>query len=336
MSSKNNQSEPNRDACPSLSSGATRFLFPLLLIGSAIAVTPACAQPVPSVATPVISMNDPLAVAIYQWRALGQSESYSFSSYASFLIAHPGFPDETAMRNNAEKMLRPDGESVDQVIAFFRKFPALTATGNLRFAEALAARGYRDEARAAARAAWVGGALTPEDETRLTTNFADAAQPGDHDVRMDRLLWDRSTQNAARQIYLVSPAKRAIFDARLALLTKAPDAASKYAAVYPSAKGDAGFLADLNYWQRSTGQLFAARETLANPRQLMAPPTDPGKWLDTLLVNAKGASNDRQYATAYNIARSVGGRDQPVQPLCGCREICTDPCKGVLLGRTRR
>jgi soluble lytic murein transglycosylase len=311
MSSKNNLPGPNRDGFPSLSSGATRFLFPLLLIGAGFVTAPAAAQQTAPTANPVISMNDPIAVAIYQWRALGQSDSYSFASYASFLIAHPGFPDETAMRKNAEKMLRPDGESADQVITFFRKFPALSATANLRFAEALAARGYRDEARAAARAAWVGGALTPVDESRLTTNFADAAQPGDQDVRMDRLLWDRSTQNAARQLYLVSPAKRAIFEARLALLTKAPDAASKYAAVYQSAKGDAGFLADLNYWQRNTGQLFAARETIANPRQLIAPPIDPDKWLDTLSVNAKGANNDRQYATAFNIARQIGDTYAP-------------------------
>ena len=305
---------PNRGAPPALSSRPYRFIALALVSSTALTATAACGQPSPSV-SPSLQMvqptqpsfsTDPTASAIYQWKALSQSDTYSFSTYASFLLAHPGYPDAMAMRRNAERMMRAGGESSDQVVAYFRRYPALTSAGNLRFAEALAAKGLRDEARTAARTAWVGGALTPEDESRLLTGFADAIQPGDNDKRMDRLLWDRSTVNAARQLVLVSPAKRSVFDARLAMLTKAPDAASKSGIVYDSAKNDAGFLADRNWWQRNTGQFPASRDTLAAPRALIAPPTDPDKWLDTLYITAKAANNDLQYATAFNIARQLG------------------------------
>ncbi len=280
------------------------------MAGAAMAATAACAQPAPSGISPYSFGNgtatDPIANAVYEWRTLSQSDSFAFASYASFLISHPGFPDALAMRKNAEKMLRPGLESNDQVIAFFRKYPALSPTANLRFAEALSARGFRDEARAAAQAAWVGGALAPEDEARVINSFADAIQPGDNDARMDRLLWDRATTNAARQLVLVSPAKRAIFDARLAMLTKAPDAAAKSGIVFDNARNDAGFLADRNWWQRNTGQLPASRELLAAPRALSAPPLDPDKWLATLYVTAKAANNDGQFSTVYSIARQLG------------------------------
>ncbi len=273
-------------------------------------VVSACAQPLtpdnyraPAAFT---NINDSIANAVYEWRTLSQSDSFAFSSYANFLINHPGFPDAMAMRRNAEKMLRPGLESNDQVIAFFRKYPALTPTANLRLAEALSARGYRDEARSAARAAWVGGAMSPEDEARVINSFADSIMAGDNDARMDRLLWDRATTNAARQLVLVSPARRAIFDARLAMLMKMPDAASKSALVFESARNDAGFLADRNYWQRNTGQLPASRALLAAPRSLSAPPLDPDKWLSTLYVTAKAADNDGQYSNVYNIARQIG------------------------------
>ena len=310
MMTKQISNRANRGAHPFLSSTARRFIIPLLMTSAALGSTAACGQPAAgNLPAPVFaasqSSSGQIANAVYEWRTLSQSDSYAFASYAAFLINNPGFPDAMAMRKNAEKTLRAGLESNDQVIAFFRRYPALSATGNLRFAEALSAKGARDEARVAARAAWIGGALAPEDETRLLTGFADAIQPGDNDVRMDRLLWDRSTANAARQLMLTSPAKRAVFDARLAMLTKAPDAAAKAGIVYDSAKNDAGFLADRNYWQRNSGQLGGARDTLASPRALVAAPLDPDKWLIALSVTQKAAASDAQYATVFNIARQL-------------------------------
>lgn len=248
---------------------------------------------------------DAIAGAVSQWRSLSQSDAYPFSSYASFLIANPGFPDAQKMRTNAEKRIMPGTESPDQVIAFFRRYPPLSPSAHLRFAEALATRGNRDEARSAARSAWLAGALTPEDEMRLMGSFSDAIRPGDHDARMDRLLWDRSTQAAARQMAWVSPGARPVFDARLAMLTKAPDASAKSALVFDSARNDAGFLADRNWWQRNTGQLPQSRELLAAPRALARPPLDPNKWLAALEVTIRAASTDGQNQVAYNIARQI-------------------------------
>jgi soluble lytic murein transglycosylase len=300
---------PNRGASPALSSGARRFIIAALLSSGALGATAACAQPAPSAsAMPLVQSGRPgdaIANTIYEWKTLSQSDSFAFASYANFLINHPSFPDEMAMRRNAERMLRPDMESADQVVAFFRKYPAVSPSGNLRLAEALSGRGKRDEARAAARAAWLGGALAPEDETRIITGFADAIQMGDHDARMDRLLWDRATTNAARQLVLVSPVKRAVFDARLAMLMKAPDAASKASLVYDVAKNDAGFLADRNWWLRNTGQLASARQIFAAPRALSAPPLDADKWLASLYLNAKAANSDGQFSVVFNIARQL-------------------------------
>ncbi|WP_246610951.1 lytic transglycosylase domain-containing protein [Aquisediminimonas profunda] len=299
---------PDRSGPPALSSVATRFVTSMLLAGTALATSAAIAQ-VPQSATPsfplVARPADPIANAVSEWRMLSQSGSYSFTSYANFLINHPGFPDSSAIRKNAERVLRADGEPAELVIAFFRRYPPLSATAGLRFAEALSARGLREEAKSAARNAWIGGALAPEDETRFFSAFADSILPSDHDLRMDRLLWDRATTAAARQLALVSPQRRAIFEARLAMLTKAPDAAAKSALVFDGAKNDAGFLADRNWWQRNTGQLIASRELLAAPRALVSPPRDPGKWLDILYVTAKAASNDGQFSLAYNIARQL-------------------------------
>ncbi len=293
----------DRVATPSLSSVTRAFIAPALLAGSAVLGVQACAQPVTPTAT--LRSNDALANALFDWKALQQSDTLPFSSYANFLVVYPGWPGEAAFRKNAERAIRAGTESPDQVISYFRKLPPLTPTGHLRFAEALSARGSRDEARAAARRAWIGGALAPEDETIILGSFADALQPADHDLRMDRLLWDRATTNASRQLLLVTSPRRAIFDARLAMLMKAPDAAIRSQAVVDAARNDAGFIVNRNWWQRNTGQLPSARNLLSAPRQLLAPPLDPEKWLDAKTATARGANSDGQWLIVYNIARQV-------------------------------
>lgn len=300
---------PNRVETPSLSSAAFRFIIPAILATAAFAATPACGQPAPgtsSLITPTTSRPmGTLMSGLFEWKTLQQSDTLPFASYANFLTSYSGWPGEPAFRKNAERAIRSGVEGPDQVIAYFRRLPPLTPLGHLRFAEALSARGLRDEARVAARNAWIGGALAPEDENLILGSFADAIQPGDHDARMDRLLWDRATGNAARQILLVSPQRRSVFEARLAMLSKAPDAALKAQAVFELARNDAGFLIDRNWWQRNTGQLPQARNLLAAPRQLTTPPLDPEKWLSALTLTARGANNDAQWSNVYNIARQL-------------------------------
>jgi soluble lytic murein transglycosylase len=300
---------PNRVAISYMSSVTRGIILPIALAGTAFAATTACAQPTPGSAALTTGTNSrsvgTLMSGLFEWKTLQQSDTLPFSSYANFLTSYSGWPGELAFRKNAERVIRSGIESPDQVIAYFRKQPALTPTGHLRFAEALSARALRDEARSAARNAWIGGALAPEDENLILGSFADTIKPGDNDLRMNRLLWDRATTNAARQILLVSPTQRPVFEARLAMLSKAPDAAIKAQAVFELAKNDPGFLIDRNWWQRNTGQLPQARNLLAAPRQLANVPLDPEKWLGALTLTARGANNDAQWSTVYNIARQL-------------------------------
>ncbi len=258
----------------------------------------------PPPAAPVAPM-DPLQTAVFEWKSLQQSDNYPFASYARFLVAHPGWPEEARLRKNAERVLQASGEQPSLVVAFFKKFAPQTATAHLRFAEALAATGARDDAKKSARSAWITGSLTPEDESRFLTNFGGSLLPGDNDKRMDALLWARATTNATRQLMLVSPQQRAFFDARLAFLAKAPDAMSRASALPASVQTDAGFVADRTYWLRNTNQVQAARNYLAQPLRLSAAPNDPTKWLQMVETTAKGAADAGQHAVALAIAKKL-------------------------------
>ncbi len=259
-------------------------------------------------------------VAVAEWNRLRQSDSFPFSDYANFLVAHPGWPGESAMRRNAERILNPDTMEPRQVALFFDRFPPLTNAGQARYADALAAIGRRDEARAAARKAWTSGSLSTLDEGRILTGFGGSFSAADNDERMDRLLWAGATSAAQRQIALVSPARRTLFEARLAMRARTPDADAKAAATQAIGLSDAGYLADKALWLRATGRTLDARQLLAMPHRLTARPVDPEKWYETLLSFAREAVADGQHETAWNIARQVDDalpagtivRDQPL------------------------
>ena len=246
--------------------------------------------------------SSPIASSVARWNSLRQSDNLPFSSYASFLLTHRDWPGETAIRRQAER--QSDGAPAE-VIRFFTAFPPLTPAGHARLAFALMASGRTDEARTAARAAWTAGVLPMTDEQRLLSLFGGALTPADHDARMDALLSNGDTQSAARSIVWSSPAKRPRFDARLALQTRAADAPSRLAALGSNFAGDAGLLIDRAAWLRETGNSYGARQLLAQRRTLTAPPANPEKFMESMVTLARGASNDRQWSTVYQIASQV-------------------------------
>ncbi|MEA3064512.1 MAG: soluble lytic murein transglycosylase [Sphingomonadales bacterium] len=270
-------------------------------VQSAMAPLAPPAQPRPAPAySPV-----PAAVSadLARWNSLRQTDSLPFSSYASFLTTHRGWPGEAAMRRTAEKA-NADGGAAYEVIGFFSAFPPLSPAGHARLAFALSASGRGDEALESARKAWTGGVLPPTDEARILGQYGGRLTSADHDARLEALLGNGDTQSAARTLPLASAQRQALYSTRLALQTRAPDAASRLAALGP-VEGDPGLLMDRANWLRSSGQSLAARQLMAQPHRLARPPVNAEKWLETMTTLAKGAANDAQWPTAWQIASQL-------------------------------
>jgi len=268
--------------------------------------------------------NAALSAALTEWRSLSQSSTAPFDSYARFMLAHPGWPGETAMRRNAESALNQGSFSASTTVAFFRRFPPQNATAWVRFAQALSNMGARDEAKSAARKGWVSGALSQTDEAFVLTTYSDALTVVDHDARMDQLLWTGQTTAASRQILLTSIAKRPLFQARLDLRTNTPGAGSMDAI----GAGDPGYLADKAIWLTNAGAAASARSLLARPHQFTSRPLDVDRWYDLLLKNARAALAAGDATTAFAIASQVddaypAGTDVSLRPF-GERDPYTD------------
>src|SRR5690606_35651151 len=129
--------------------------------------------------------------------------------------------------------------------------------------------------------------LPRPDEDRLIAQFGSTFDPQDHDMRLAMLLDNNDVASAQRVIALASPARRQIYDTRIALQTRMPDADSRVAALGRTADAEAGILKDRASYLRNTSQSAAARLILARSRTLATRPADVDKWYETLLTMAR-------------------------------------------------
>ena len=244
-----------------------------------------------------------IAAALAQWRVVSDSSQLPFDVYAGFLLAHPGWPNEAAIRRATEQHA---GETAPgNALRYFRAFPPQSGGGRVAFVRALIASGSPGEAAEAARAAWRAGSLAPTDEGYLLSSYGAQLSPADHEARMDALLWAGQTSAAARVLPYLSPSRTPVFAARLAFRTNAPGASDLSASTAGLYGTDAGYVADRATWLRNNGAGPSARAWLAQARRLTVLPGDPEEYFEVLLTAARGAAADGQWQIAYDIARQV-------------------------------
>jgi soluble lytic murein transglycosylase len=303
-------------------SSMRRFIWtvPFLLL-----TAPVSAQYSTPYAAPAYSATS-VTYAIADWRRLRQSSGYSFSDYARFLIANPGWPEEDKLRRWAERAMRPS-EDRGTVLAFFAKDPPTTGNGFAALADALAASGRAGEALAAARSAWSEADLGESAEQAIWARYGASLTAADHDRRVDALLFAKNPDDAARFYSQTSMSRRAAFAARIAMQRRSPDAESLYQAVIGQVTSDPGLMMDRARYLRAGGYEQAARDLAARQHAFAYPAADPERFFDMLLTLANGAAQDRQWNTAFNITSHLSdalapGTDISQQPI-GVRDNYT-------------
>jgi len=238
--------------------------------------------------------------AVARWKLLTAiGTRYAFGDYSGFLLSYPGLPEQVKLQLLAEQALEREAVPASQIAAYFDRFAPLSNGGKAQYALALYALGRR-EAPSVARDAWRGGTMSDMAEASLQARLAPVLTPEDQDSRMDALLWAGATAPAQRQILTVSPARRAVFSARLAMIG-GQDPAATGAGPGAEALNDAGYLYNRARMLRSSGQGLAAATLLASHPRLAQVPRDPRKWIGELLANARKGDSESAARIAAGI-----------------------------------
>src|SRR5690606_7159905 len=153
--------------------------------------------------------------------------------------------------------------------------------------------------------AWRGGEMSPTAAATLLANFGGRFTAEDHDARMDALLWQRDSLTASQQLPYVSPARSAVFAARLAIL-QGGDGATYDA----GATTDAGYLYNRSRELRLEGRPQEAVVLLATRPPLRSKPFDAVRWVDEHLNVARIATAGSAQQIAMRASEAFASEEE--------------------------
>ncbi|HUC61973.1 MAG TPA: lytic transglycosylase domain-containing protein [Alphaproteobacteria bacterium] len=208
--------------------------------------------------------EDKLLAKVIDWMFLeNQATAATFDATSAFIAQNPTWPMIDRMRARAEASM-PDTMTPAQVRAWFETYPPLTATGDIRYGDALVAGGDMARGMALLRKAWIDGNLGEVQAEQFLKKDGRYLRPEDNLARLDRLLWDGQTAAAHAMERRVDSAHAALAEARIRLLNMAGGVDYALRRVPERLKDDPGLLYDRLRWNVRKNHDDEARAILAH------------------------------------------------------------------------
>ena len=213
----------------------------------------------------IANFRQPLLSRYIEWSILrvAPRTDADFASTGRFLRENPDWPEPEVLRRQAEDRISPDTPKND-VFRHFIAFPPLTSAGLMRRLEAAAVAAPGEVANLAS-ASWRIGTFRPADEADFLARYAQHLTPADHIERFDRILREGRPQVARELLAKLPPDYVAVANARLAMATRATDAATVLKGVPSARLNEPALKLERLQWMRRTGSLDDARALLITP-----------------------------------------------------------------------
>jgi soluble lytic murein transglycosylase len=225
----------------------------------------------------------------------------SFHQIVAFLRANPDWPDESALRRQAEDRIGAETPATD-VVAFFAAAPPQTSAGVMRRLAATASAAPTKLA-AVVRESWRLGTFRPADELEFLNRYRQHLGDGDHIARFDRLVREGRDKPARELLATLPPAYHATAEARLALLTRAPDAVTLLRGLPAERQRDPRIGFEQLRYLRRTGDAVQAAALLRQGTFQAAADED---WWQERQQLARDALQARRAQEAYDLAAAHG------------------------------
>ncbi len=216
-------------------------------------------------------VKDPLARKFLAWNVLSKTNNVAkFELITAFLKENPDWPRQRQLRKRAEETLSYR-ISADEVLSWFEANPAVSATGNSRYAGALLKTGRSEEARDIVRKTWLTGNFPKAEERDFYKKFRKLLTREDHIKRLDRLLWEGKYWPSRRMLRHVPKGWQALAQARYSLRRRTGNVDFLIKRVPDSLKNDPGLAYERLRWRRRKGKDNAIDILNTPPPDLVRP-----------------------------------------------------------------
>ena len=247
--------------------------------------------------------KDPILAKVITWLyVIRPTSDANFDEIAGFCEDNPDWPKPELLRERGEAAL-PDDMAQSRVRAYFERNTPVSATGKVRYAEALMAT---DEEKAGAdllRKAWIEGNFGERQEQLVLEKHRDLIRSADNNARLDRLLWDGQTHAARALMRHVDSAHAALADARLRLQGMEFGVERAISRVPGDLQGNPGLLFDRLRWRQHKDMDDEAAAILFHP------PADlvrPELWWQARAVQVHRALGQGRVREALRLAENHG------------------------------
>ncbi len=245
----------------------------------------------------VANFRQPLLDRYVAWsilRAAPKTDA-DFASTWRFLRENGDWPEPEALRRQAEERMSVDTPA-QEIVRYFTAFPPLTSTGHMRRLEAAQAVSPNDVTRFA-RDTWQNATLRNSDENDFLNRYAQLLTGADHIARFDRILRSGRVEVARELLSKLPPDYQPVASARLAMVTRAADAAKLLRNVSAAKLNEPTLRLERVQWLRRTGNLDDAKAALAGPTTNL-----PEAWWSERNQLARDLLTANRPADAYAVA----------------------------------
>ena len=294
--------------------------------------------------------RDRLLAKVVEWLHLARpSSGASFDEIAAFIKENPDWPWQNSLHERAEEAI-PDDLGPSAVRGWLEANPAVSATGMIRYAEALLATGEAQRGTELLRKVWIEGNLGERQEQILMFKHHELIRLEDHVARLDRLLWSGQAHAAREMLRRVDKDHAALADARLLLQGIEPGVEAALRRVPQNLRDDPGLVFDRLRWRvrkdrddeaRENPQRAARRSRAARALVARARDRDPPRLRPRLLLGSsahgRGPRPTARHARLRRgrVDRRLDSTSAAQGPLYRARAFSTNGGGGAVSGEPR-
>ena len=248
-----------------------------------------------------------LPAKVIMWlRAQSSGSGVTFDEINKLLEDPDGWPRKRKLRLSAEAIMSATADKKN-TLAWFNKYPPLSAPGVIHQATALHKTNRDTEAVKIIRDAWVNLDMLRAHELVFRKRFHKHLTKKDDVKRLDRLIWDRRISAARRQMRRVGMDYRHLSQAKIMLMRRIGGVDPAVARIPAALKDDPGLLFERMRWRRRKGFSDRAIELLVQQPAVNA---RPKRWWIERALLTRHALRNGDITLAYRLAqdhRQAGG-----------------------------
>ncbi len=252
-------------------------------------------------------IQDPAAQALLRWRMATESAGgLGWSDLTRAAEEFKGWPDADRIAEQMEASITRSNLTADERIAWLLVRGPRTGEGVLALADAYDSQGKRDDMLRVVREAWRTKPMSSGAVATIQSRYSSQLTAEDHFARADMFLWRGDTKSAQALFPKLSSGRKALLEARIALIKNQKKIDKPLAAVPSEYLNDPGLLFEHARYAERRGKDAEQLGYLLRINGETAPEVGRASIWEEKQSEMRRLIRERDYPTAYRLAAGHG------------------------------